>query len=88
MENNMIKRKAELILKFMRDGLTGIEQIELDNWVNDAGENRALFEKLIESGQLKQALADYAGNRYKTWEQIATLIAKEQHNSPASNPLN
>jgi hypothetical protein len=88
MVNNMIKRKAELILKYMQDGLTGIEQIELDNWVGDAGENRALFEKLTGSSQLKRALAEYAGNKTKTWEQIAALIAEEQDNATAREPLN
>jgi hypothetical protein len=88
MVNNMIKRKADLLLRYMQDGLNGIEQVELDNWVSDAGENRALFDKLIEASQLIQALADYAGNKTKTWQQIAASIADEQANSTAHNPYN
>lgn len=87
MVNNLIKRKAELILRYMQDGLTGIEQIELDNWVSDAGENKNLFETLIEPTRLKRALADYAINKTKTWEQITGLITDEQDNAAANNPL-
>lgn len=88
MVNNMIKRKAELILKYLQDELSGSEQLELDNWVGNAGENSALFEKLTESSQLKQALADYADNKTQTWQQITTLIAKGQDNATNNNPLN
>lgn len=88
MVNNMIKRKADLLLKYMQDEISGIEQVELYNWVSDAGENRALFEKLIEASQLRQALVDYAGNKTKTWQQIAASIANEQANSTVNNPFN
>ncbi len=88
MVNNMTKRKAALILKYLQDELSGSERLELDNWVGDAGENRALFEKLTESSQLKQALADYADNKTQTWQQITALIAEGQDNATNSNPLN
>ncbi len=88
MVNNMIKRKAELILKYLQDELSGREQLELDNWVGDAGENRALFEKLTGSSQLKRALADYADNKTQTWQQITALIAEGQDNPINSNPFN
>lgn len=87
MVDHIVKRNAELILKYMQDGLSGIEQIELDKWLHTSGENKALLEKLIESRQLWQALADYAGNKIKTWEKIAATIAREEDHSAASNPL-
>lgn len=74
MEHNIIKRKADLMLKYLRDGLSGEEQKEFDQWIAASGENRALVEKLMESSQLKKALADYAGNKTKTWEQIRFLL--------------
>lgn len=78
MMNNMIKRKAELILKYMRGRITGAEQMELDKWIAASEENRALFERITESRQLRNALVDYVGNKTKTWEQIEAVIAAEQ----------
>jgi hypothetical protein len=88
MENNLIKRKAELILKYMQDGMSDMEQLELDDWVSASGENRAFLEYLVQSGHLKQALLDFAGNKTKTWEQIAALIAQQQPDNLTNNLLN
>ncbi|WP_315814101.1 hypothetical protein [Paraflavitalea speifideaquila] len=88
MENNIIKRKAELILKYMQDGMSDRERLELDDWVSASGENKAFFENLTESTQLKQALLDFAGNKTKTWEQIAALIAQQQPEDTSKNLLN
>ena len=74
MEDNMIKRKADLLLKYLREKLSADEQLELDQWITAAEENRALVEKLTDHNQLTKALADYAGNKTKTWEQIRFLL--------------
>lgn len=78
MLNETIERKAELILKYMRDELSWEEQQELDLWLAAATENKALLESLAGFGDLTQALADYAINKSKVWDQIGAAIPLKQ----------
>lgn len=71
-----IERNAGLILKYMRDELSCEEQEAFHQWLAAAVENRALVESLTQFGDLAKALADYAGNKSKIWQQIGASISQ------------
>jgi anti-sigma factor RsiW len=78
MLNETIERKAELILKYLRGELSWEEQQELDRWLAVDTENKALLESITGFGDLTQALADYAINKSKIWDQIGASIPLKQ----------
>jgi transmembrane sensor len=78
MLNKTIERKAELILKYIRDELSWEEQEELDGWLAAAAENKAFLESFAGFGDLTQALANYAINKSKVWDQIGASIPLKQ----------
>jgi hypothetical protein len=80
MLNETIERKAELILKYMRDELSWEEQQELDLWLAASADNKALLESLAGFDDLTQALADYAINKSKIWDQIGAAIPLNNEN--------
>jgi ferric-dicitrate binding protein FerR (iron transport regulator) len=55
---NESARIKELIEKFLDEQLTGVEQNELDQWVNSSPHNRALFERVTNAQQLFDTTKD------------------------------
>jgi hypothetical protein len=78
MHNQTIERTAELILKYLRDELSREEREEFELWLHATAENKALLESFATFGDLTQALADYAINKSRIWDQIGTSISLKQ----------
>ncbi len=76
--NNIVKRKADLITRYLKGALDSTEQQELENWVEESEENRHLFESLTNPAHLRQALNRYDEKRKKILDKIQASIALNQ----------
>jgi transmembrane sensor len=52
-------RASELIVAYLKGNLTDQEQQELDSWVEESNENRALFSELTNPVRLNEAISEF-----------------------------
>lgn len=74
----LFQRIATLILKDLRDELSAEERVELDAWVNDSAENRALYNELSDEDSLRTALSEFYESDENVWRKIEQGIAEEE----------
>jgi len=73
--DNIVKRKADLITRYLKGSLNAMEQQELEEWVSESDDNRYLFESLTDPEHLRTALNRYDEKRKKILNKIQASIA-------------
>ncbi len=72
---DIVKRKADLITRYLKGSLNPIEQQELEEWIGESDDNRHLFESLTDRDHLRSALNRYDEKRKKILNKIQASIA-------------
>jgi transmembrane sensor len=75
MDNNIVKRKADLITRYLKGSLSPMEHQELEEWISESDDNRHLFESLTDPENLRIALNRYDEKRKKILNKIQASIA-------------
>ena len=67
---------ARLIIKYLRDELTGREREELENWRLASQDNQLLFEDLTHPDELEDELDEFnKTDTEKGWQRVLDKIA-------------
>lgn len=72
---DIVKRKADLITRYLKGSLNSMEQQELDEWIGESDDNRHLFETLTDPEHLRNTLNRYDEKRKKILNKIQASIA-------------
>jgi transmembrane sensor len=76
--NSIVRRKADLIVRYLQNTLTETEQEELENWASASEDNRQLFARLTDLDQLNNTLTKYAEKKKKIYYKIEAAIAVDK----------
>lgn len=71
---DIVKRKADLITRYLKGSLNSMEQQELDEWIGESDDNRHLFETLTDPEHLRNTLNRYDEKRKKILNKIQASI--------------
>lgn len=67
---------ARLIIKYLRDELTGRQREELEGWKRASEDNRVLFESLTHPDELEDELEEFdKTDTEKGWQRLQDKIA-------------
>ena len=80
--NNIVKRKAYLITRYMKGALTATEMQELEQWIDESEDNRELFESLTDPDHLRAALQRYEEKKEKMLNRVQASIALNKIRQP------
>lgn len=72
--DEIIKRKAYLITRYLKGSLTESELQELEEWIRESADNRQLFESLTDPAHLRAALDRYDEKKQQMLRRIQDSI--------------
>jgi transmembrane sensor len=72
------QRIAILIVNHLRGQITVGEAAELQDWLNESGENQLLFDQFKNEETLDKELEEFYSGKKNTWEKIQDSISKEK----------
>jgi transmembrane sensor len=72
--DDIVKKRADLIIRYLKGVLSDTDQQELEAWISESPDNRQLFTKLTDPGQLQRTLIRYAGKKRKILKRVQATI--------------
>lgn len=76
--DNIVKRKAYLITRYLKGSLNATELQELEEWIDESDDNRQLFDSLTDPEHLRAALHRYDEKKEKILNRIQASITINQ----------